>query len=308
MKTVTRHAEVRILDAGIRTVLVVLALGLSLHAAPTLNCGAALGTQFNLEPATNAVPQQFEAVDFLPNRIALNQDLIVAGAFDSRGVQFSSGNSSSPQWDGSVSGYYVRRAPGANCAPQFEGGLPAIAAAGNSFTGNGGVQIAADPVRDVFFVADLRYSSSASLSAIGLFRESSATLLNPTLCPAGTHTAAQAASCWTATAPAILDQVSTGGINNALDFPSIAVDERPTGAGTGAGDVYVAVQSFAAGIDLLACTNSTLSCSAPIIINESSEPVATLGTQNAQVQVRSDGKITVTYLDQTTVPTDTIKF
>jgi hypothetical protein len=202
----------------------------------------------------------------------------------------------STQWDGSVSGYYVRRSSTAGCAPQFEGGLPVLSASGNSFTGNGGVAVAADPARDAFFVADLRYSSGGGLSAIGLFRASSATLLSTTSCPNGTHTATQALSCWGATAPVLIDQVSTGGgINNALDYPSLAVDERANGGGTGAGDVYVAVQNFANGINLIACTNSNLSCSAPIVI--SSESVAALGSGNAQVQVRSDGNITVTYED-----------
>jgi len=300
------------LAAGIRAVLVLLALGVSLHAAPTVNCGAALGTQFNLEPAVNAVPQELEAVDFIPNRVALNEDLVVGGAYDSRGVQFAAAGVVSPHWDGSVSGYYVRRSSATGCAPQFEGGLPAVTAGGNSFTGNGGVQVAADPARDAFFVADLRFSSSASLSALGLFRATSATLLNTSLCPNGTHTAAQAESCWEVAPPAIIDQQPSGGINNSLDFPSIAVDERPTSAGTGAGDVYVAVQNFSTGVNLLACTNAQLSCSAPLTISTSGELVALIGNANAYVQVRPDGNITVTYVDQTSqdqdAPTEILKF
>lgn len=154
---------------------------------------------------------------------------------------------------------------------QFEGGLPAVVSKGNSFTGNGDVSVAADPARDAFFVADLRSSLSASLSAIGLFRASSATLLNPSLCPDGTHTTVQAQACWTTTAPAIIDQVPSGGINNALDIPSVAVDERPANSGTGDSNVYIAVGVFsvkACGISLVSCTNSTLSCSTPIIISE----------------------------------------
>ena len=48
------------------------------------------------------------------------------------------------------------------------------------------VRLAADPGRDAFFIADARFT------AIGVFRSAAARLLNPTACPAGTHTAAQA--------------------------------------------------------------------------------------------------------------------
>jgi len=227
----------------ISTAWIVLSLAIGLDAAPTVHCGAGLGTQFNLEPAPNAVPQQLEAVDFIPNRVALNEDLVVGSAFDSRGVTFAAANATTPNWDASVGGYYVRRSSAAGCAPQFEGGLPVIEAGGNGFTSNGGVAVAADPVRAAFFVADLRFSTADSgFSAIGLFRASSATLLNLTLCPNGTHTAAQAKACWTKTPPAVIDPIPTVGEFNALDYPSIAVDERANGSGTGSGDVYVAFE------------------------------------------------------------------
>jgi hypothetical protein len=302
--------------AGVCAAWVVLSLGMRLHATPTLHCGAALGTQFNLEPPANAVPQQLEAVDFIPNRIALNEDLVVAGAFDSRGVTFAPANATTPHWDGSVGGYYVRRSAAEGCTPQFEGGLPVVMAGGNEFTSNGGVVVAADPARDAFFVADLRFSASNSgLSAIGLFRASSATLLNPTLCPNGTHTAAQAKSCWTVTPPAMIDPLPSGGDMNAIDYPSIAVDERANGSGTGAGDVYVAFDDNNGQgrvvVSLVSCTNG-LSCSAPLTISASGENVAFNGTEDAYVQVRPDGNITVTYLDQTNLnensPKEIIKF
>jgi hypothetical protein len=305
-----------IVRTGVSTAWVVLSLVIGLEAAPTLHCGAALGTQFNLEPATNAVPQQLEAVDFIPNGVALNEDLVVGGAFDSRGVTFAGANATTPHWDASVGGYYVRRSSAAGCAPQFEGGLPVIEAGGNGFTSNGGVVVAADPVRGAFFLADLRFSTADSgLSAIGLFRASSLTLLNPTLCPNGTHTAAQAKSCWTETPPAVIDPIPSAGEFNALDYPSIAVDERANASGTGSGDVYVA---FDGGngqggvvVNLVSCSNH-LSCSPPVVISSRGENVAFNGTEDAYVQVRPDGKITVTYLDQTnsneTSPTEIIKF
>jgi len=138
----------------ISTAWIVLSLAIGLDATPILHCGAGLGTQFNLEPAVNAVPQQLEAVDFIPNGVALNEDLVVGGAFDSRGITFAAANATTPNWDASVGGYYVRRSSAAGCAPQFEGGLPVIEAGGNGFTSNGGVAVAADPVRAAFFVAD----------------------------------------------------------------------------------------------------------------------------------------------------------
>ena len=100
---------------GVSTAWVVLSLVIGLKAAPTLHCGGALGTQFNLEPPANAVPQQLEAVDFIPNGVALNEDLVVGGAFDSRGVTFAAANASTPHWDASVGGYYVRRSSAPGC-------------------------------------------------------------------------------------------------------------------------------------------------------------------------------------------------
>ena len=70
---------------GILTILTVLCLGTELRAAPSLICGAAFGTNFNLEPNTRAVPQQLESVDFIPNRVGIGLDLVVGGAYDFRG-------------------------------------------------------------------------------------------------------------------------------------------------------------------------------------------------------------------------------
>src|SRR5262249_758443 len=50
--------------------------------APTPNGCGFDGTVFNLEPATNAVPQFTEAVDFFYNGVASGADLIVGGAGD----------------------------------------------------------------------------------------------------------------------------------------------------------------------------------------------------------------------------------
>jgi hypothetical protein len=99
-----------------------------------------------------------------------------------------------------------------------------------------------------------------------------------------------------------------GGLTASLDFPSLSVDERATNAGLGAGDVYVAFEKFnvtAGGITLIACTNAALSCSPPIIISNGSPE---FGSVDAHVQVRPDGNITVTYVDQNSPPSSTIHF
>jgi hypothetical protein len=293
---------------GTLAILTVLFLGTELHAATKVVCGAAFGTQFNLEPNTHAVPQQLESVDFIPNGVGLNEDLVVGGAYDFRGGGLGSPAPKGVIWDGSVSGYYVHRSTAADCSPQFEGGLPPIVSAGKTYLGNGGVAIAADPVRNAFFAADLRFGSTDNVSAVGLFRAASATLMNSTLCPNGTHTAAQAKSCWEAAPAVVLDPNPPGGFTATIDPPSVTVDERASKAGVGAGDVYVAfgkLNATTGGIALVACANSTLSCSTPIIISNTSP---TFGSVDAHVQVRPDGNITVTYVDQNNASSNTIHF
>jgi hypothetical protein len=293
---------------SILTILATPALCTALHAAPSAVCGAPFGAQFNLEPNTRTVPQQLEAVDFIPNRIGPNEDLVVGGSYDFRGAGLGSPAPKGVTWDGSVSGYYVHRVAATDCSPQFEGGLPAIVSSGTNYLGNGGVAIAADPRRDAFFVADLRFGSTDNVSAVGLFRASASTLLSTALCPAGTHTATQATSCWEATPAVVLAPNPPGSLTATLDFPSIVVDERPVSAGTGAGDVYLAFGKFnltGGGIALIACTNATLSCSTPNIVNSGSPA---FGSVDAHVQVRPDGKITITWVDQNTAPSNTIRF
>src|SRR5579864_2188116 len=302
----------KVLSTAILTMFAVLVLGTGLYAAPVVGCGGQFGTQFNLEPAANAVPQQLENVDFIPNRVGLNLDLVVAGALDGRGAPPSSGGggisrvrglaSASPTWDGSESGYYVHRSATADCSPQFEGGLPNVISSGKTFVGVGDTVIAADPRRDAFFAADVRMDNADSLSAIGLFRASSATLLSSTLCPNGTHTAAQATACWGTTAPVLVGQAPSFGAIPSQDLPSLAVDERATGVG--AGNVYVAFGTGST-MALAACKGSTLACSAPLTISDSTDA----STIDAHVEVRPDGIITVTYNDANFagVP-DTIKF
>jgi len=265
-------------------------------AAATAPCDGIAGSRFNLEPRSSAVPQNEANADFLPNRIAAGEDLIVQAANDWRG------NLKPPtQWDQSVSGYYVHRSLG-GCSVQFEGGLPAFSFQGNTEVGTGETVVAADPARDAFFMADVRF---ATTGGVGLFRASASALLNPAQCANGTHTQAQANSCWASTPPALLFPQPS--FDSIADVPQIAVDERATGAGTGAGDVYVVDAEFnfsaqTTTVFLAACTNS-LTCGQPLLISGSSVAAGV-----PYVRVRTDGLITVSFLNSNSDGSDTIFF
>jgi hypothetical protein len=257
-------------------------------------CSATTGTRFNLEPRANAVVQNAPAVDFLPNRLGSGADLIVETANDFRGVM------SGKAWDQSISGYYVHRATTADCSVQFEGGLPALQFQGNSMIGIGGAVVAADPARDAVFVADARNSSSNQLTGIGIFRASASTLLDSKACPGGTHLEAQAESCWTATAPVLV------GVVNSIDFnagdPTLAVDERSSGFGKGAGDLYVIFSGENSSTLIAACTNA-LRCSKGMVIAGTVN-----GAGGLDMHVRSDGAITISYLSRANQGGSTINF
>jgi hypothetical protein len=228
--------------------------------------------------------------------VGAGDDLIVQGANDWRG------NLTNAKWDGNVSGYYVHRSTTADCSTQFEGGLPTITFQGSALFGIGGTVVAADPERDAVFMADQRFGSS---SGIGLFRAAASTLLNSATCPNGTHLEAQATSCWAATPPVLLfpqPGPDLGGVQ-----PVVTVDERPTSAGTGAGDVYVIGSGPGqTGLNILlaACTNS-LNCG-----NGAGETIS--GTDSSPdfpyVRVRTDGTITISYVNQNNDGTLDIKF
>jgi hypothetical protein len=263
----------------------------------TTPCTGAAGVRFNLEPRANALPQNEASADFLLNRIGAGEDLIVQAANDWRG------NLAPPaHWDQNVSGYYVHRKAG-GCGVDFEGGLPTFSFQGNTEMGIGQTVVAADPARDAFFMADVRFSSTGG---IGLFRASASTLLSSTQCANGTHTLAQATSCWaTATPPQLLFPQPSFDV--VADQPQIAVDERATGAGTGAGDVYVVDAEFSfdaqtTTVLLAPCTNS-LNCGQPVLLSGSS-----IQTGSPYVKVRTDGLITVSYLNGNPDGSDTLFF
>ena len=244
-------------------------------SAATVPCSSPNGARFNLEPRAKALPQASAAVDFLPNRLGAGDDLIVEVGNDSR-PRLASGD-----------GYYIHRSSTADCSVQFEGGLPDFTFQGNEVSGFGGTTVAADPARDAFFAADARLGQTGG---VGLFRASVSTLLDTKACPNGTHTAAKSTSCWTVTPPVLLFPVPGA---FAGDVFSIAVDERSTSDGTGAGDVYAVTEiadNTVNNVSLAACTN-TLNCGPAIVISAKEA-----FQSSSYVRVRPDGVITVNYV------------
>lgn len=245
-------------------------------AAGIVPCGGPNGTRFNLEPRANASIQEAPTADFILNGVGMDNDLIVQvgdGAVE-RGPAYSGG------------GYFVHTSQTADCSVQFEGGLPTFAAQGDTFSSGEGI-VRADNVRKAFFAVAGVLGSN--FSGIGLYRVSAADLLNPVRCANGTHTLAQARSCWEQTKPAFLDQLPAFDEGGA---PFLAVDERPTG--TGAGDVYVLyVSADESAISIVACTNS-LQCGNPTMIFTAGSGQQLLQFA-ADVQVAPTGVATVSF-------------
>src|SRR5262249_47964132 len=184
---------------------------------------------FNLEPSTSFFPQNEESLDFLLAAAAGN-DLVVEGANDFRGL-FGA-------FPG-VTGYYVSR--DADGTPEFEGGLPALPdplVSGKTLVGQGDPTVAADPPRSAIFMSDSRLDDSTT--AVGVFRTTSTNLQNTTNCPNGTHTPAQAATCWPT--HTVVNPLPNPFTSYLQDSPHLTVDERASGVG--AGDVYVTATEF----------------------------------------------------------------
>lgn len=248
-------------------------------------CGTVSGTRFNLEPRPDASPQHTQTVDLLRNRVAAGVDLVVGGSTDLRDL-----------YGEKLTGYYVSR--DADCGAEFEGRLPDIA----GHHGGGRPVVVADPTRNAVFMADLRYDDTGAVVGIGLFRTTAATLLNPTTCPTGTHTVAQAVTCWPTRR--FIPESALGRPNDPLALQEfhLTVDERTSG--TGAGNVYLVGTGHLTNpsgryVMLLACTNTLTTCSPAVYI--SGDIIELIHPHGA---VRPDGRITVTWLllEQTTLP------
>lgn len=242
-------------------------------------CTGPNGSRFNLEPRANAVVQAAESVAFLHNGAGGGLDLVLATATDERGL------------GGSTDAFYVQRA-NENCTPDLEGGLPFISNTFDLFAPFGTPLAVADPARNGFFIADLRFGTSTDDNGVGIVKATTASLLNKSACPNGTQSSGSA-GCFTA---ASVFNITT--LNAFLSSPHIAVDQRSRG--TGAGDVYAVVtqrdpnNTLHSSISMFACRNADLNCSGSIKISG-----ADLEGDFAWVQVRPDGSITVSYRNTT---------
>jgi hypothetical protein len=251
-------------------------------AQPSVLGCAPNGNTFNLQSAANAVGQFNEAVAVLLNAGGSGGDLVFGTALDARSLPplgFLPGQD--------ADAFYVQRS-NSTCAADLEGELPVILSnTGDVYAIFGNPIVVADPAHGAFFVADLRYSGEF---AVGLMKATPATLLNTTACPNGTETGP--ANCFVSVAQ-LANIVSAA---TDLFSPSLAVDQRT--AGTGAGDVYIAVvndneNTAANAIFISACANTLANCSDAVKISGSDTRAG-----NPWVQVRPDGGITVSYVER----------
>jgi hypothetical protein len=242
---------------------------------PSIDAGASVtvepgctGNRFNLEPRANALPQNTESVDFLLNRVSPGVDLVVGAGNDQRSTI------------GGFDAYYVHR-QGAACGADFEGTISSATI---------DPIVVADPARDSFFLADLALSLSP-LVEVG--RTTASNLLSSTACPSGTQLNGSNPNCWPVVG--VADFTNPGVRESTLLYPYMAVDPRTSG--TGSGDVYVVaefenVTNFpaVASVEIIACTNSQLTCGAPAVVS-GADPFSSY----PHVQVRQDGTITISY-------------
>lgn len=252
--------------------------------ATGLGCGPN-GNQFDLEPLVNAPldGQSWESVGFIPGRGGNGADLLVGAALDVRvlnPILF---------YDGfPYPAYYVQR-DNSNCTTDFEGGAPVVTPGDGPI---GAPHVTADPAHDAFFMTFPVLESDDSF-AITILKSTSANLLNGTNCPNGTQGISDL-TCW----PFGVDANALP-FNDGYGVPQIAVDQRTQGSG--AGDVYVAVQmrtftdpGTLYQLALMACTNSTLNCSTNVVVSGHDK-----FPDDPGVQVRPDGGITISYSSST---------
>ncbi len=293
-------------------------------------CGASFGTKFNLEPATgdpalniyhfidesfgsNAVlttplRKDEESVDFLPNAGLGGSDVIVEAHNDFRGFfGFVDPNRPGTLLNGSVTGVEVHIANStgtADCTPSYEMGTPQVASplvSGDILLGFGDPVVKANPTNGNIYVADLHAGSMST--AVGVFKTTGSTL---TSCqPVGTTNEGDPTACLPVHVLVnpleFLPRVTTGRQGTVHDAvlnvsPDMAVDERPSGIG--AGDVYITGSQLdfshieKSGIGLEVCDSTLTKCSPYGIVSNQQGFAADL----PNVQVRSDGGISITYV------------
>jgi hypothetical protein len=178
-----------------------------LAQAASSPCNSPNGNLFNLEPRPNAVVQVARSLAVLP-KPAGNNNLVVAVGADARGLE----GDNSPII--SEDAFYVERS-GSDCAPDFEGGLPAILTPENQlFIPIIGVpSVIADPARDQFYIVDLDFTQAPDENGIGIYRTTSANLNSTSACPSGTEFGT--APCFTTVAV-----TNITGLDALLDNPS----------------------------------------------------------------------------------------
>ena len=279
-------------------------------SAVNTGCGtSSFGARFNLEtaggtkPLTFAVPQNEESIDAVVGG-GISGDLVVEGANDYRGAFGPFG-----PLGGSLTGYYVHTNSTTSttnplCFPQFEGGAPVIFDAfGAPLYGMGDPVVAIDhTTRGSVYEADLRLNQD--VTAITVVGTTTANLNNTAVCPNGTHSDAQASTCWPGgvVVNPLPFEILPDGLTPAYlnDKPHMTVDQRS--AGTGAGNVYITGTEFDSFVNeffeinsfsriwLVSCTNNLSTCSSPTIVSGPD-----LDTQFSHVAVRPDGVVTVSY-------------
>ena len=145
--------------------------------------------------------------------------------------------------------------------------------------------------RILYVAAYIGDDSGGDDSAIGLFRSTASNLNDLRLCPPGTQTQKQSATCWPT---GIL--VNLGHFFNPRSVkPELVVDQRASG--TGAGDVYISATesgttngNFRQDVYITACKNDLSACS-PSIVVSGKDKYGDLSS----LSLRPDGGVTLTY-------------
>ncbi len=286
-------------------------LAAPLPMAPDLPCVAGVtnfGTVFNLEPPTNARPQDEESVAFFPGGGLLGQtDLVVGGANDFRGP--------------GTSGYYAHIGLADNCSANYDGNLPPVTlpiGTGLMLSGGGDPVIIANTNNDTVYYEDLRFGFGFTPgftggTSVGIMRNTAGNLKSAN-CPNGTHTPVQASACWPLANRKVVATHLLGGPQFFFDDKEHGVvDDRPAGAGAGASDLYITFTRFerltavtpnraVSRIFLVTCKSDLSMCESPEQLISGGNLTTGGGdeqTQFSHITMRPDGSgnFTISYIN-----------
>ena len=265
------------------------------RAISVTGCGTASGTVMNNESAIGAVAQGQPSVDFMLSELGAGKDLVAETALDAR---YELGGLDS------LTGIYVHRDPSVSCygGSDVDMGNPAIADPlnpGDFLFSEGSGRVLADDnsAHKQFLFVDNRLDDTTS--GIGLRRVPASNFESTSICPAGTLSGGQEATCLGT--KAIIVNAS---LDNVSDTPAIAQDTRSSG--TGAGDIYIvnpSLRVLRSVMVLTACKatfTTAADCSDPLIISASGQD----GPVSPSVAVVQGGPnagtivITYVYTDQ----------